>query len=68
MNNSQLKISQMSGIDNIIPGFIYIRQKRSKVKAIVVTHEHEYHIGDIAFLQQEVRVLHYATKLTILTG
>ena len=56
---------EMPGIDYIIPDFTYIKQNRSKVKAILVTHGHEDHIGAIAFLLQEVRVPIYATKLTI---
>ncbi|MCL1834302.1 MAG: ribonuclease J [Leptospirales bacterium] len=56
---------EMPGIDYIIPDFTYIRQNRSKVKAIIVTHGHEDHIGAIAFLLQEIRVPIYATKLTI---
>jgi len=56
---------EMPGIDYIIPDFTYIRQNRSKVKAIVITHGHEDHIGAIAFLLQEIRVPIYATKLTI---
>ncbi|MCL1864817.1 MAG: ribonuclease J [Spirochaetes bacterium] len=56
---------EMPGIDYIIPDFTYIKQNRSKVKAIVVTHGHEDHIGAIAFLLQEVQVPIYATKLTI---
>jgi ribonuclease J len=56
---------EMPGIDYIIPDFTYIKQNRSRVKAIVVTHGHEDHIGAIAFLLQEIRVPIYATKLTI---
>lgn len=56
---------EMPGIDYIIPDFTYLRQNKSKVKAILVTHGHEDHIGAIAFLLQEVRVPIYATKLTI---
>ncbi len=53
------------GIDYIIPDFNYIRKNKSKVKAILVTHGHEDHIGAIPYLLQEVSVPLYATKLTI---
>lgn len=56
---------EMPGIDFIIPDFSYIKKNRSKVKAIVLTHGHEDHIGAISFLLQEIRVPIYATKLTI---
>ncbi|MCL2156099.1 MAG: MBL fold metallo-hydrolase, partial [Leptospirales bacterium] len=56
---------EMPGIDYIIPDFTYIKQNKSKVKAIIVTHGHEDHIGAISFLLQEVQAPIYATKLTI---
>jgi ribonuclease J len=55
----------MPGIDYIIPDFSYIRKNKSKVKAILVTHGHEDHIGAIPYLLQEISVPIYATKLTI---
>jgi len=56
---------EMPGIDYIIPDMTYIKKNKSKIKAIVVTHGHEDHIGAISFLLQEVHVPIYATKLTI---
>ncbi len=56
---------EMPGIDYIIPDFSYIRKNKSKVKAIVITHGHEDHIGAISFLLQEVQVPIYGTKLTL---
>ena len=56
---------EMPGIDYIIPDFSYIRKNRAKVKAILVTHGHEDHIGAIPYLLQEVSAPLYATKLTI---
>src|SRR5512138_1425895 len=56
---------EMPGIDYIIPDFGYIRKNKSRVKAILVTHGHEDHIGAIPYLLQEVSAPIYATKLTI---
>ncbi len=53
------------GIDFIIPDFSYIFKNRDRVKAIVVTHGHEDHIGAIPFLLQKISIPIYATKLTI---
>lgn len=56
---------EMPGIDYIIPDFSYIRKNRSKVKAILVTHGHEDHIGAIPYLLREMQAPIYATRLTI---
>lgn len=56
---------EMPGIDYIIPDFSYIRKHKSKLKAIIVTHGHEDHIGGIPYLLQEITAPIYATKLTI---
>jgi ribonuclease J len=56
---------EMPGIDYIIPDFNYIRKNRSKVKAILITHAHEDHIGAIPYLLQEINAPIYATKLSI---
>ncbi len=56
---------EMPGIDYIIPDFSYIKKHRSKVKAILVTHGHEDHIGAISYLLNEISAPIYATRLTI---
>ena len=56
---------EMPGIDYIIPDFDYIRKNKTKVKAILVTHGHEDHIGAIPYLLQEINAPIYATKLSI---
>lgn len=53
------------GIDFIIPDFSYIISNKSRIKAIVITHGHEDHIGAIPYLLQEISAPIYATKLTI---
>ncbi len=53
------------GIDYIIPDFSYIEKNRDRIRAIIVTHGHEDHIGALPFLLQKITVPIYATKLTI---
>ncbi len=55
----------MPGVDFIIPDFSYIKKNKSRVKAIILTHGHEDHIGALPFLFKEINVPVYATKLTI---
>ena len=54
---------EMYGVDLVIPDFTYIKENRGKLRAILVTHGHEDHIGAIPFLIQDVDVPIYSTKL-----
>ena len=53
----------MFGIDLVIPDMSYLIENKDKVKAVVITHGHEDHIGSLAYLLNEVNVPVYATKL-----
>jgi ribonuclease J len=55
----------MLGIDIVIPDFSYVRQNRERLRALVVTHGHEDHIGAIPFLLRECNIPIYATALTL---
>jgi len=56
--------NDMLGIDYIIPDFGYLRDKKHKVRAIVVTHGHEDHTGAIHHVLGEISAPIYATPLT----
>ncbi len=56
--------SDMLGIDYIIPDWEYLRDKESHIRAIVITHGHEDHIGALSHFLEEFNVPVYATRLT----
>jgi ribonuclease J len=56
--------SDMHGIDFIIPDYDYLRDKKDRVRSIVVTHGHEDHIGALPFVLHEFNVPVHATRLT----
>ena len=55
--------SDMLGIDIIIPDYKYLLDKKDKVKAVLVTHGHEDHVGALPHLMQEIQAPIYATPL-----
>jgi ribonuclease J len=56
--------SDMLGIDYIIPDWQYLRDKQDRIRAIVITHGHEDHIGGLSHFLEEFNVPVYATRLT----
>ena len=44
--------SEIMGVDYILPDFTVLKENEDKIKALLITHGHEDHIGAIPFLLQ----------------
>ncbi|MGM9632422.1 MAG: ribonuclease J [Eubacteriales bacterium] len=57
----------MLGVDLVLPDFTYLKENSERVRALVVTHGHEDHIGGIPYLLRELEspIPIYGTLLTL---
>ncbi len=54
------------GVDLVLPDFSYLRDRPGQVRAVVLTHAHEDHVGALPYLLREVKVPEvWATRLTL---
>src|ERR1700743_2520170 len=61
----QFPEEELLGVDIVVPDISYLTQNREHVRAIILTHSHEDHIGGLPWILSELNLPVYGTEFTL---
>src|SRR6478672_3647784 len=57
--------SELLGVDIVVPDISYLTENRHRIRAIILTHGHEDHIGALPWILSELKVPVFGTEFTL---
>src|SRR5690242_6635421 len=56
---------ELLGVDLVMPDLTFLKENQAMIRALILTHGHEDHIGAVPYFLQEIQVPVYGTAFTL---